>query len=356
LRISFITNAVLLDKHLERLDHPDLDITISMDGASERTYGHFRGTGYFEKVVSNLTQLRERELAGTLPRSSRSFIVVLSQVNVHEMTAIVELAARLGVAVVIFSFQVFFDAVRFQQESLYFAQDSYDRCLAAAVRRANELGVFVIHPDAFRSGMKVAAEELRQQWLWRDDRGHVRCGYVVNQCYVKFHGQVEACCVQDRHPIGNLYEDDLMDIWHGPYYRRLRQSFHTDRWTSVCQNCNAYQSVDVHHKQSHFVIPMRDSGELHSLPQPYRATELEAQYQAAISALSAENGDRAQYMSALQRLTMRDERLHQVTNAIAVLWLLLEQTDKAVRLLRQGADMAPDDPVIAFNLRQALSG
>lgn len=350
LGISFITNAVLLDRHLDKLDHPGLDMAISMDGASEPTYAHFRGAGHFEHVVSNLRQLRGRELSGALPASNRTFIVVLSQCNVHEMPAIVELAAELGVRTVIFSFQVFFNEERFRNESLFFARERYDRWLREAVQRAANLGVHVLHPDAFDGSVRMPPEATPKTWLWRDVKGRIQCGAIYSNCYVKFHGQIEACCVPDRYPLGNLHEDTFLDIWHGPYYRRLRQSFHTGCWTATCQNCNLFQSVDVGLQQSHFLTPMRDDGGLISMPQSYRISEVETRYRELLAVLQQQPDQPAALMPRLLNLATVDDRLHEVANAIAVIWMAVGQSDKGLLVLRQAARLAPEDPVIAHNL------
>lgn len=349
LRISFITNAVLLDRHLNKLDYPHLDIAISMDGASEPTYSHFRGHGYFEKVVRNLSALRDKEARGTLPPSNRTFIVVLSQVNVHEMRDLVELAARLGVSTVIFTFQVFFDMERFRKESLYFAPASYDRWLRIARQQADLRGIALLHPDSFDGTTTVEAPGWNRGWLWRDEAKRIRCGMVSNNCYVTYHGQVEACCLPDRHIVGNLEEDDFLEVWYGHYYRRLRHSFLTGRWTPACHNCNIFQAVDVHREQSHFLTPVRDDGRLHSFPQPYRVTQLDREYRRAIQGLT-EGAEPGRVMPVLQQLILRDGEFHEAMNALGAAWATLGRSEQANTMLKSAAAVEPDDPIVKHNL------
>ena len=356
LRIGFITNAVLLDRHLDKLDYPGLDITISIDGASEQTFAQFRGAGYFDKIVQNLRLLREREVAGTLPQSSRSFIAVLSVINVHEMAAIVELAAEVGVKMIAFSFQTFYEEQRFRKESLYFHRALYDRSLAAACARAADLGVTVIFPDAFDGSIRVPRKTMPKSWLWQDEQGRTQCGVIYSTCYIKFHGQVEACCVQDRYPLGNLNEDEFSDIWHGPYYRRLRQSFATGEWTAPCENCNLMQSIDARRQEAHYIIPLRDGGELISMPQPYRINDIEIQYQSVLQQLALDPGHPEKAMPSLLRIGALGPELTEITNAIAVSWLTLGQTEKGLNLLRKAARRVPGDSVIAHNLRTMDQG
>lgn len=353
-RISFTTNGLLLDRHFDALDHPRLDITISLDGATEKTYAHFRGAGHFDKVVKNLATLRDKEASGALTRSNRAFIVVLSRINVSEMAEIAELAARLGVATVVYTFQVFFDEMQFRSESLYFDRDAYDCALRIARARASDLGVTLIHPDSFDGKTKVPIPDWNRSWLWRDEKQRIRCGLSASNCYVTFHGQVEACCIPDRYIVGNLHEDDLLDVWYGQHCRRLRHSFLTARWTPPCHNCNLFQAVDVSRVQSHFLVPIRDDARLHSFPQPYRITELDAEYRAAVEGLLAgASPERA--LASLHRLLLRDPELFEVLNALAVAWLALRQRDKATAMLEAAARVAPDDPIVQQNLSRLAS-
>lgn len=353
LSISFITNGLLLHHHFDKLTHPGLNISISVDGASEATYGHFRGEGHFSTLVDNLRAWHSREKSGALPRSSRSFITVLSAKNVHEMTAIVELAAELGVTLVAFSFQVFYDRKRLAEESLYSRKTLYDRNLQAAAARARELGVQILHPAPFDPSVVVPTDPLPNLWLWRDAQGKTRCGAISSNCYIKFHGQIEACCVPDRHPLGDLNTDNFLDIWHGPKYRKLRRSFATGQWLPSCENCNVMQSVDVTLEQSHYIPLTRDDGRLIPMPQPYRITTLEKQYREWLTALRLGAKTPTELMPALREMLVTDEGLHEVANLLGVLWLASGHHEKGINTLRHALRQAPDDVLIQQNLHQA---
>lgn len=346
--IHFVTNGLLLGKHLDKVIHPRVEIVISMDGANETTYGHFRGAGHLEKVIANLKALRERELAGTLPVTRRVFNIALSRVNVHELPDVVELAAQLGIGTVVMFFQLFYNELAFRKESLYFEPDQFDRWLRVARETAERRGITLLHPDSF-DGSMVVPPEFKRGLLWRDDQSRRRCGVVENNCYVWYHGQIEACCVQDRHIVGNLNEDEFVDIWWGPVYRRLRHTFLRHKLPAACQNCNILQSLDVHEIQSHFVRPLRDDGRLHSFPQPYRITLLEAEFQQVIRELAA-SAPAERLMPSLQRILSHDPELHEVSNAIGVLWTLLGHPDRALRSLEDAAAIEPDDALVKENL------
>jgi MoaA/NifB/PqqE/SkfB family radical SAM enzyme len=346
--LHLVTNGLLLDRHLDQVAHPRVDVVVSMDGASEDTYAHFRGPGHFHKVLANLRVLRERELAGTLPPTRRAINMTVSRINVHEMPKLVELAAELGMSSVTLFFQIFHDEAAFRRESLYFEPKTFDRWLRTAREAAARRSITLLHPDSFDGSMGMPPL-LKRGWLWRDDQSRVRCGFVDDQSYISWHGQVEACRVQDRHTVGNLHEDAFVDIWWGPIYRRLRQSFLRGQKPLVCENCNMVQSLDVHEVQSHFVKPIRDDGRLHSCPQPYRITVLEPEFQGVVRQLSAgESPERL--LPPLHRMRTHHPELHEVSNAIGVLWTVLGHPDQAMRALEDAAAIAPDDDLVRDNV------
>lgn len=59
LNVSFITNGLLLDKHLDEVLDPRISMAVSIDGASEKTYSYFRGKNNFSKLINNLTLLKD---------------------------------------------------------------------------------------------------------------------------------------------------------------------------------------------------------------------------------------------------------------------------------------------------------
>jgi MoaA/NifB/PqqE/SkfB family radical SAM enzyme len=359
LTISFNTNGILLHKNWSIFNYPRLQFNVSLDGASEATYSHFRGKGYFNKVVANLRELKTMENRGIIQSSTRGFIVVLSKINVHEMPQIVTLAYELGFNYVVFIFQIFFDSDDYHRESLFFAQEKYNKHLELAIQIAEKLSICIIHADSFDGRYRIE-EEAKCNWLYRDNKQRIICGALEKNCYIKLHGQVEACSLPDRLPLGSLKNDDFLNIWHGAYYRRLRLSFRQNRWLSKCKNCNSMQSVDVISEQSHYIKVSRDSGSHIDMPQPYNITDINRIYTSAIKNLEnnlvvdttlteTQTNINTRSLDMLLRLSHIDSNFFEVENAMGVTWSIIGDQKKACSYFKRALQINPDDELALSN-------
>jgi MoaA/NifB/PqqE/SkfB family radical SAM enzyme len=351
IKLNFITNGLLIHKHWDIFKIKGLSFNVSFDGASEQTYAHFRGKGYFDKVVSNLEMLYEKEINGEVEKSERGFIVVLSTVNVHEMPDIIKLAARLGFSNVCFTFQVFFDEQQFKQESLLFSQQEYDNYLDLAIVEAKENNIDILHLGSFDGKHKMPAL-IKNSWVYKDEQNKLRCSFVNNHCSIQYHGQVEVCDAPDRYIVGSLNENEFLDVWHGSYYRNLRLSFAREELTVNCENCNVMQSVDIFGKQSHFMHLVRDKGEHVSMPQPYLITQLDKQYQEAISSLENKDSFDISMMDQLVKLSRLDNNFYEIMNALGVCWNYLGDPEKAKQFFLKALRINPDDLIAKDNLNK----
>ncbi|MEE8428696.1 MAG: hypothetical protein V3S33_04250, partial [Gammaproteobacteria bacterium] len=97
----------------------------------------------------------------------------------------------------------------------------------------------------------------------------------------------------------------------------------------------------------------RKNGELISLPQSYQVTEVDRQYRSIIDRLLADSSAREQAMSDLLRLATLDDQFYEMVNAIAVIWLTLDERGRGLDLLHKAARIRPDEPIIERNLAQA---
>ncbi len=344
--IFFITNGLLLDRHIDEILNPRISMAVSIDGASEKTYSSFRGKGKFSKLTANLALLREAKSAKRISYPEVTFLFTASRLNCEDLPRIVDMAGRFGVKSVIVQLQVFFDRERFGLESLFFAQDEYDRNIAAALKRASALGVTILHPDSFDGHHAILRSLPANSWLGRDDCGRIRCFSQSVVCYVKYNGTIEACCSPDHAVMGSLDFDTFEDIWHGPEYRRLRLALDRGILPAMCRCCNLFQAIDVHDERAHLIeLPNSDPGKRPE-PQRYRVTELETAYQQALSLLGSDPG---RALSILGSLSDIDGNLYEVRNLQACIRGLCGDISAMHREFTECASVAPRDPVIARN-------
>lgn len=344
--IFFITNGLLLDRHIEEILTPRISVAISIDGASEETYSSFRGKGKFSKLTTNLALLKEAKSVKGVTYPEVTFLFTVSRLNCEDLPRIVDMAYRFGVRSVIVQLQVFFDRERFRRESLYFARDEYDGNIVAAGARASALGINLLHPDSF-DGRHVMLRSLPvNSWLGLDAGGRIQCFSHSAVCYVKFNGVVEACCAPDHAVMGSLDFDRFEDIWHGPHYRRLRLALDRGVLPGMCRYCNLFQAIDVHDERAHLIEIPDSAREKRPEPQRYRVTELEPAYQEALSLLTRDS-ERA--LRILEQLLGIDENLYEVRNMQACLRGLHGDMPAMYRELKECASVAPKDPVIMQN-------
>ena len=118
--------------------------------ATAATYEAIRRGASFDRVVRNVRRLAAARAASGRGLSRLRFDVVMMKRNAHELPALVELAASLGVEAINFFHMVEYDELGTGQQSLRYHQDLSDRWLGRAIERAAALGVTVSsHPQPF---------------------------------------------------------------------------------------------------------------------------------------------------------------------------------------------------------------
>ncbi|MHC4944384.1 MAG: SPASM domain-containing protein [Planctomycetota bacterium] len=71
------------------------------------------------------------------------------------------------------------------------------------------------------------------------------CPLVANMITIEYDGTVIACC-RSRMPLGNLYEQDIDDIWNGPRMQKLRASFYDRVLYRDCTLCRDFFCDSAH--------------------------------------------------------------------------------------------------------------
>ena len=345
LQVSFTTNGILLGRHIEESIDPRISIAVSMDGATEETYGYFRGKGHFSRLLENLKVLKKVKESRGIDYPSIVLFIAVSRINCRELPQMVELAKEVGAVALIVQFQLFFERGRLETESVLSCPEEYNRYIAAARKRAAELGVFLVHPDSFDGQSVIPRDSIQNAWLGRNPDGSIRCFAQLLTSYIKFNGIVEACCAPGHLVMGDLSVDSFEDIWHGPSYRALRLAFDRGVWPQSCSHCNLIQSVDSCSEQAHFIPLDGVSAEGVSIRQGYRITEIERIYGEALTWLP----DHAGALAVLAPIMDIDENLYEVKNLAACLCGMRGDLKNLSRQLERCSEIAPRDSIIVNN-------
>lgn len=239
--VMFTTNGMFLDEQYgQQILASGLKLLgVSLDGATPVTYGMIRSGGSFEHVTRNLEHFMEiRNRNGKRPVVKVQ--IVLMRANIHELPALVELAAGWGVEEVYAKNLCFLRTHEHVSESL---QEEYNRDVDVAQR------------DAHISSALHKAEECRLRLVLPSFRreGPNDCPYHPGQAiFVRRNGDVYPCPVYavwnygiTREAIrekrmGNVLKTPLEMIWENEKFRLFRQSFMNGE-EPLCIGCTVWR-------------------------------------------------------------------------------------------------------------------
>ena len=248
IEMGFNTNGTLLTRErAERL--VDLGVSwlhVSLDGATAETYEDIRHRSQFELVRRNVAGLVEVMRERGAERPELELVFVAMRRNVHELPALVRLAAELGVPTVwvqnlSHSFSDTDPSGDYREireyaeaEALWAGQNAEaERIFDDAAATAEERGV-----------------RLRVPRLEEPDRrraeGTPGCGWPFTSAYVTHDAKVQPCCAvmgADRAVLGDARAEGFAAVWTNDAYRDFRERLLTDEPPEVCAGCSMYRHV-----------------------------------------------------------------------------------------------------------------
>lgn len=287
--VDLLTNGTILD-------HPGLDLSrvarigISMDGATARTFEAIRFGANFSKVVTNVRNLR-----AAAPDIEIYFNATICRANLHEISALMELARDLGVDKVQYGvinpYGERHQMLGLTQDDLPVLQEQYVQVLDVIRRRGGELAWSIpltlppSPPDARRPGRDelltlieslptaggpaglaegtlpfdwelppmpaTLLERIRTSLAKVSPTPSLSNRMVIPHClapwrfaFIESDGRVRPCCVLDLY-MGDLNHGDFLQVWNGPRYRRLREGLLTGKGLPekcrICQDGQRYE-------------------------------------------------------------------------------------------------------------------
>lgn len=230
--ISITTNGTILTrKWINRLlRFQKVQINISLNAATRRTYMKITGGDYYEKVISNIKFLIHtiRYMNNYVPIIR--LILVLVKDNVRELPKFVDLAASLGINTICFvDLMIFRD--EHQQYSMAKNPEVVENYFKRALLKANIHGInvvsFILAPY-FRfecSGASIVKTEY-----------DYNCYEPWFNFRVGESGNVSPCCYSNE-IMGNIFNQDPIEIWNGDRYQELRSRINTVNPPNICSNC-----------------------------------------------------------------------------------------------------------------------
>ena len=203
-KISDVKAKEIVDSGLDMM-------MISLDGASKETYSKYRVGGNFDLILENVKKIHQAKISlkSKSPHLRWKFIVF--DHNKHEIDYVKQNYKKLG-----------FD-------SLSLEADMYSKKSKEKIRKNKYL-------------KKIRNKKLACFWVW----------FTL---IIEYNGNVSPCCgiddlvTLDTFDLGNVYETDVLDVWTGNNYQKLRKGFKKNESNqmlhSTCQTCIGMESDQV---------------------------------------------------------------------------------------------------------------
>jgi hypothetical protein len=229
------------------------DLLISVNAARQPTWDALMRQGSFPRVLENIARLVELRKNADASKPRLALSMVLCKDNLAEAVEFVELAHRLGVEQVVFAHYLSVSLVGGRtmpaEQSLYFDRAHCDAMMAAAARRADELGVVLARPLPFDAaptctfvGDRVARAVPMCEKPWKS---------CVLSCLpgAERDREMVFCCFGAFYRIEYAKEDlseatFLARVWNHPAARYVRRTINGRGFNPVCEACRSVDRFD----------------------------------------------------------------------------------------------------------------
>ena len=190
--INIHTNGSILSKKMMNQFRKNYQvmITFSIDGLTQKTYGHYRRGGNLSKVMSNLSYLAGLKKKYNLFNLQTIWQFLVMRPNEHEVDKVERAARKIGV-----------DRLRLKTISVNKKHASYDDLIPSDKKYQRE-------------GEKIVNEN--------------NCAFLFPGIpNVSWDGKVVPCChdYSQDYVMGNAIKENIVDIWNSWKYKKFRSDY-----------------------------------------------------------------------------------------------------------------------------------
>ena len=220
-----ITNASLIsDKQIDEFVTSNMELIISLDGASFDSYRLNRPVGNFDKIVSILKLIGEKRLLIGDAKFSYIINMVVTRENYKCIDELIKLAKRVGVDFLHISEvrecmpdKDTWNRLKLDQCS---ERDEFERYLEKCMELAKEIHLgFSFNP--YEKDNHIKKKICVSPWQ------HV---------FIGADGAVKFCCEQN-YIIGNLLQTSFEEIWNSKEATEFRNRMVECEYHTICRNC-----------------------------------------------------------------------------------------------------------------------
>ena len=237
-RKYFCTNGMRLGTLHDAIFEHHVDVfAVSVDGATQETNAAIRKGSQLDSINQNLRKIVETKHARNLQYPYINYVFCAMRRNLHELLAVVEMAASVGLEEVKVVFLTAF-AEDLVQETLYGCESEIEQVFGEAAQRAEELGVLLKLP--YIRGTDPAG-----------DKEHRDCFVGYRDFFLGSDGYVRPCMSTPDKFFQFDAEKDFMDIWNAPEYQKHRQIVNTPQMDAHCRSCYQSSHCNWNNKKSY---------------------------------------------------------------------------------------------------------
>jgi MoaA/NifB/PqqE/SkfB family radical SAM enzyme len=226
-RKYFCTNGMRLEKLKNAIFDNHVDVfAVSVDGATAESNNTIRRGSDIERINASLRDIVARRKASGLTYPWINYVFCAMKRNFRELSALVEMAADIGLEEIKVVHLTAFDA-GLASETLLGMESEVSDVFLQAEKRARELGILLKLPYIRGADPAGAA-------------AHRDCFVAYRDFFLGSDGFVRPCMsTADKF---FKYDDnlDFMKLWNSVKYRNYRHTVNTETMPDNCQTC--YQS------------------------------------------------------------------------------------------------------------------
>jgi len=219
IRIHLVTNGTLLTRDLARdfiKTCKPLRITFSIDAGTKTLYEWIRRGANFETILQNVRSTVD--MNKELKTGTRVvWYCTIAKYNYHEIPEMVNLAERTGV-----------NAINFTDLTLHEFGLAKPRQSIREQNLTSEVAKMVKRQQTISNTQITyrVAQPLKST-----------CQLPWLQTFIQVNGDVYPCTDTLEYKLGNVYENDFVEIWNGTKMREFREQFFSEKPLRECQKC-----------------------------------------------------------------------------------------------------------------------
>ncbi len=228
--VEVVTNAMLLTETVAHavIDAPVSRPAVSLDGASAGVYEKIRCGSSFEKVLSNLRTFNRLKSRWGNGHPQLRLNHVLTEFNIREFGAFLQLAESLGVQCIDVRTVIPFHNAAYpgNGDQAFFRE--VRKCRALLAHWVQKTGVEDV------GYLRERPEEIRPE----DEAGQeLTCRQPWKSLAIHPNGDAQPCITWSRAPLGNFCLQTFEEIWEGEALKQIRREFELRKPGPNCLHC-----------------------------------------------------------------------------------------------------------------------